>query len=273
MKDKIFDHKEVKTIYYPNSKKSCPNVRTSSSSSLVFLLPRSPGTEDLSEVAQQPSAVEESPGVVGGGAAESVGRGGGVAVLADVPPTFVPLVGGLVDQSQVEVEEGVPRQEEEDEDDEAQHEDDSGEREEKMLEEQRRENEGNVRPGAQLHLQPYLDDEEKPGRLLLAVLVDVAGPQEPRAQHGVEQHVRRQHGHVGRHGAHGEQVQQEVARVPSAHAVVHPNAVVVEAVDASVADACADGRRSGVTLGDLNIYIYDFKSPKFMTFSCKAKYK
>lgn len=85
----------------------------------------------------------------------------------------------------------------------------------------------------------YLDDERKPSRLLLAVLVDVAGSQEPRAQHGVEQHVQRQQGHVGRHGAHAEEVKQEVACVLSADAVVHPDAVMVKAMNASVADACA----------------------------------
>lgn len=104
--------------------------------SLVFFLHRFPRKENLPEVSQRPSAVEVSLGVIGGGAAKSIRRRR-VAVLTNVAAAFVPLIGGLVDQRQVEMEQGVSRQEEEDEDDEAQHEDDSGESEKKMLEEQR----------------------------------------------------------------------------------------------------------------------------------------
>lgn len=56
-----------------------------------------------------------------------------VAVLTDVTPTFVPLVGGLVDKSQVGMKQSVTRKEEEEEDQEAQHEDDTGKSQEQML--------------------------------------------------------------------------------------------------------------------------------------------
>lgn len=60
-----------------------------------------------------------------------------VAVLTDVTSTFVPLIGCLVDKSQVGMEEGITRQQEEDKDQKSQQEDDSGEGQEQMLEGQR----------------------------------------------------------------------------------------------------------------------------------------
>lgn len=57
-----------------------------------------------------------------------------VAVLANVTSTFVPLIGGLVDKSQVGMEQSITPQEEEDKDQKSQHEDDSGKRQEQMLE-------------------------------------------------------------------------------------------------------------------------------------------
>lgn len=60
-----------------------------------------------------------------------------VTVLTKVTSTFVPLVGGLIDESQVEMEQGITRKKEEDKDHKAQHEDNSGEGQEQMLEGQR----------------------------------------------------------------------------------------------------------------------------------------
>lgn len=57
-----------------------------------------------------------------------------LAVLANITSTFVPLIGGLVDKSQIGMEQGITRQEEEDKDQKPQHEDDSGEGQEQMLE-------------------------------------------------------------------------------------------------------------------------------------------
>ncbi len=65
---------------------------------------------------------------------EIVCRRSWVAVLANVTSTFVPLIGGLVDKSQVGMEQRITRKEEEDKDQKAQHEDDSGEGQEQMLE-------------------------------------------------------------------------------------------------------------------------------------------
>lgn len=56
-----------------------------------------------------------------------------VTVLTDITSAFVPLVRGLVDDSQEGVEEGITRQQQEDKDQKSQHEDDSGERQEQML--------------------------------------------------------------------------------------------------------------------------------------------
>ena len=60
-----------------------------------------------------------------------------VAVLTHVAPTFVPLIGGLVDESQVGMEKGITRQEEEDKDQKSKHEDDSGEGQKQMLDGQK----------------------------------------------------------------------------------------------------------------------------------------
>lgn len=79
-----------------------------------------------------------------------------MAVLTHVTSTFVPLVGGLVDEHQVGVEKSVTRQEEEDKDQKSQHEDDSGESQEQML---------------------Y--NKQRPCWLLLAILIDITGPQKP----------------------------------------------------------------------------------------------
>lgn len=57
-----------------------------------------------------------------------------MAVLTNITSAFVPLVGGLVDNSQVEMEEGVTGKQEEDEDQKSQHEHDSRERQEQVLE-------------------------------------------------------------------------------------------------------------------------------------------
>ena len=53
-----------------------------------------------------------------------------MAVLAHQASALVPLIGGLVDQGQVAVEQGVAGQQETHEHQEAQHEDDAGEGEE-----------------------------------------------------------------------------------------------------------------------------------------------
>lgn len=52
----------------------------------------------------------------------------------------------------------------------------------------------------------------------------------------MKQHVSRQQGDVACHGTHAEEVKQEVTRVPSSNAVIHPNTVVVKALDTPVAD-------------------------------------
>lgn len=57
-----------------------------------------------------------------------------MTVLTDITSAFVPLVRGLVDDSQEGVEEGITCQQQEDKDQKSQHEDDSGERQEQMLE-------------------------------------------------------------------------------------------------------------------------------------------
>lgn len=60
-----------------------------------------------------------------------------VTMLTKVTSTFVPFIGGLVDKSQVGMEQGISREKEEDKHHKAQHEDNSGEGQEQMLEEQR----------------------------------------------------------------------------------------------------------------------------------------
>lgn len=57
----------------------------------------------------------------------------------------------------------------------------------------------------------------------------------------MKQHVRRQHGNVSRHGAHAEEVQQEVSRVLSTNAVVHPHAMVIKTLDTPIADPAVFG--------------------------------
>lgn len=57
-----------------------------------------------------------------------------LAVLTDVTSTFIPLIGSLVDESKVGMEEGITRQQEEDKDQKSKHEDDSREGQEQMLE-------------------------------------------------------------------------------------------------------------------------------------------
>lgn len=56
-----------------------------------------------------------------------------MTVLTDVTSAFIPLVGGLVDDSQKGVEEGITRQQQEDKDQESQHKDNSWECQEQML--------------------------------------------------------------------------------------------------------------------------------------------
>lgn len=58
----------------------------------------------------------------------------------------------------------------------------------------------------------------------------------------MKQHVCRQYGNVSRHGAHAEEVKQEVSCVLSTDAVVHPHAVVIKTLDTSVADSCEANR-------------------------------
>lgn len=93
--------------------------------------------ENLSQVSEQPSAVVVSFRVVWRRVTELVCRCSWVAVLTDIASTFVPLIGGLVDEGQVGMEQGVTCQEEEDEDQKSQHEDDPGEGQEQMLEGQK----------------------------------------------------------------------------------------------------------------------------------------
>lgn len=60
--------------------------------------------ENLSEISQHSSAVVVSFGVVWCRVAQIVRRYSWVAVLTDVTSSFIPLVGGLVDDSQVGME-------------------------------------------------------------------------------------------------------------------------------------------------------------------------
>lgn len=89
--------------------------------------------ENLSEISQHSSAVVVSFGVVWRRVAQIVRCYSWVAVLTDVTSSFIPLVGGLVDDSQVGMEEGVTRKQEEDKDQKSQHEYDSREGQEEML--------------------------------------------------------------------------------------------------------------------------------------------
>lgn len=102
--------------------------------SVVFFLNRLLREENLPEVSEYASTVVVSFGVVwcrGVGRVDCYSR---MTVLTNVTSTFVPLVGGLVDHSQVGMKQGITGQEEEDKDHEAQHEDNPGESQEQMLE-------------------------------------------------------------------------------------------------------------------------------------------
>lgn len=57
----------------------------------------------------------------------------------------------------------------------------------------------------------------------------------------MKQHVYCQQGDVTCHGTHTEEVKQEVTRILSTDAVIHPHTVVVEAVDTPVADPAVFG--------------------------------
>lgn len=91
--------------------------------------------ENLSDISQYSSAVVVSLGVVWRRVARIVCLSSSrMAVLTNITSAFVPLVGGLVDNSQVEMEEGVTGKQEEDKDQKSQHEHDSRERQEQVLE-------------------------------------------------------------------------------------------------------------------------------------------
>lgn len=124
--------------------------------SVVFFLNRLEREENLSQVSQQSSTVVVSLGVIWGRAAKTVSCSRRVTVLTNVTSTLVPLVGRLVDKSQVGMEQSVAGQEEEDKDQKAKHEDDSGEGQEQML---------------------Y--NKQRSCWLLLAVLIYITGPQKP----------------------------------------------------------------------------------------------
>ncbi len=102
--------------------------------SVVLFLNRLKRKENFSQVSEQPSAVVVSFRVVWCRAAEMICGCSWVAVLTDVTSTFVPLIGGLVDKSQVGVEQSITRQQEEDKHQKPQHEDDTRESQEKVLE-------------------------------------------------------------------------------------------------------------------------------------------
>lgn len=90
--------------------------------------------ENLSDISQYSSAVVVSLGVVWCRVAQSVCRSSSrMAVLTNITSAFIPLVGGLVDNSQVEMKECVTSKQEEDKDQKSQHEHDSRERQEQVL--------------------------------------------------------------------------------------------------------------------------------------------
>lgn len=93
--------------------------------------------ENLSQVSEKPSVVVVSFRVVWCWGTEMVCCCSRVAVLTNITSAFVPLIGRLVDKSQVGMEQGVTRQEEKDKDQKSQHEHDSGEGQEQMLEGQK----------------------------------------------------------------------------------------------------------------------------------------
>lgn len=84
--------------------------------------------------------------------------------------------------------------------------------------------------------EPHLYNKQRPCWLLLAVLIYITSRQKPRPQNGMEQHVSCQQSDVARHGAHAEEVKQEVTCVLGTDAVVHPDTVVVKTLDTSVAN-------------------------------------
>lgn len=101
--------------------------------SFVFFLSRLWRKENLSQVLEKSSAVVISFGVVWCWVAQAICCSR-VTVLTDVTSAFIPLVGGLVNDSQEGVEEGITGQQQEDKDQKSQHEDDSRERQKQMLE-------------------------------------------------------------------------------------------------------------------------------------------
>lgn len=101
--------------------------------SFVFFLNRQRREKYLSQVSQKSSAVVISSGVFWCWVTQTICCSW-VTVLTDVTSAFVPLIRGLVDDSQEGVEEGITPQQQEDKDQESQHEDNSGERQEQMLE-------------------------------------------------------------------------------------------------------------------------------------------
>lgn len=90
--------------------------------------------ENLSDILQYSSAVVVSLGVAWPLVAKTVCCSSSrMAVLTNITSAFIPLVGGLVDNSQVEMKEGVTGKQEEDKDQKSQHEHDSRKRQEQVL--------------------------------------------------------------------------------------------------------------------------------------------
>lgn len=107
--------------------------KSNSHCSFVFFLSRLWRKENLSQVSEKSSAVVISFGVVWCWVTQAICCSR-VTVLTHVTSAFIPLVGGLVDDSQEGVEEGITGQQQEDKDQKSQHEDDSRERQKQMLE-------------------------------------------------------------------------------------------------------------------------------------------
>lgn len=101
--------------------------------SFVFFLSRLWRKENLSQVSEKSSAVVISFRVVWCWVTQTICCSR-VTVLTDVTSAFIPLIGGLVDDSQEGVEEGITRQKQEDKYQKSQHEYNSGECQEQMLE-------------------------------------------------------------------------------------------------------------------------------------------
>lgn len=90
--------------------------------------------KNLSNILQYSSAVVVSLGLVWPLMAQTLCRSSSrMAVVTNITSAFIPLVGGLVDNSQVEMEEGVTGKQEEDKDQKSQHEHDSRKRQEQVL--------------------------------------------------------------------------------------------------------------------------------------------